>query len=278
MAKQFTIGNWRWRVLMICLGCGAFLIVRDARATNPPWFPGDCSSSGPCVPGATVRTCGHWLNGSMVCTCVLAETVEKAAAGTEVLALGDISVTVAGGEWTITVGNARVDIFDKRTYIRVEGNGASGPPVGLDVQGASTGFPDSIRTWKHAKVTLDEAGNWSVEAEAVLHPQPSLVRWTFNVPSSLRAAQVTEVWALDCCGSGPVVESACCTAGSGCLTLANAECGWLNGEAIPGQSCSQVPCSTSAIPTISEWGLVALTVLLAAAMAHLFRRRSTSEV
>lgn len=258
--------NWRFGLLTISVGCGAFAIDRDAKAAEPLWWNASCGG---------IRTCGHWQNGIMVQNCPLAKTNEKNVA--ETLTLGDITVSINGNVVTIQVVNGYIATNVKRCYLRVEGTGANGPPAIADMQGVNFGLPNSTRTWLRGDTSF-AGGNWSVEAWAKLDPQPTWPRLTFEVPS-VGALQVRDVWVVECCDLFPGPPRSACsnTQQSCCLPLLQDECAWLGGSWSSGQNCSQTTCPLpSGIPAISEWGLIVMTLLVLAVGTVVIKRHKTA--
>jgi hypothetical protein len=72
-----------------------------------------------------------------------------------------------------------------------------------------------------------------------------------------------------CCDHGPFGD---CTDG---LTLAACDCSTCEWEKLG--SCSELDCPHTAIPTVGEWGLVVLTLLLLTGAKLAFRRSNPSD-
>jgi hypothetical protein len=120
---------------------------------------------------------------------------------------------------TVTLGNAEVLENRKHVFIRVEGTGATDEPGNHNLD------PLAAYSFETAPPV---GGDWYVEVEATITPQPDEVVLTFEVPGT---PALVRAWAGECCTPiGP-------------------------------------------IPTVSEWGLIVLTLLLLTAGTVVFGRR-----
>lgn len=77
----------------------------------------------------------------------------------------------------------------------------------------------------------------------------------------------------DCAGDPACapVNCACCLEDESCQQLIDVDCEAIGGTCHPDEDCANVDCA--AVPTVSEWGMIALTVLLLVGAGVVIRKR-----
>lgn len=77
----------------------------------------------------------------------------------------------------------------------------------------------------------------------------------------------------DCAGDPAcaAVNCACCLEDETCQQLTDVECEAVGGTCHPDEDCANVDCA--AVPTVSQWGMIALTVLLLVGAGVVIRKR-----
>lgn len=88
---------------------------------------------------------------------------------------------------------------------------------------------------------------------------------------------------VDCddpdCDTDPACQpivGACCLPDDSCVQKDDVACAAQNGTFFPGGDCAMIDCTAAPIPTVSEWGLIALMLLLLAGAGVVIRRRGAA--
>lgn len=137
---------------------------------------------------------------------------------------------IDGNVITVVVANWRSETRQKKVKIRLEGTGGDYPnaPSNGQITGISDEDPNSDVVDENAMYSVDVSGNWIVDFEATLIPQPDTMRFTVEVPGS---PVLTDGWVDECC---------------------------------------QAP---KPIPSLSEWGMAVVALLLLISGVFIFRRK-----
>ena len=178
-----------WLGMLLTAGWALSWAPCQAVAQDPDWYDDAC------------KGCGFkakWSLPPAPANCAYAPC--SSAAQTACTGLQndqDISVGVVGQTVTVRVWNYLITENTKQVFIRVTGTGATPnqAPNGIAV----TGEPSSAVETRTQTAATDGAGNWSVEIEAVIVPQPNRDVLVFQVPGLNAISDVSEVWAWSCC-------------------------------------------------------------------------------